>query len=363
MKTLLLLLIVCIAFSLNLIAQEKSGKEIKGERYSFNYSYDRAIKSFATSKNLSVDGQRALAESYHKTDQNMLAEETYSKMIGEGFEIIPEDYYNYAKVLKINGKYPESNQWMDKFAALKTRDLRAGDYLANKSKLADLQKNNSNFYIEHQSINTDALDFGASYYNNKVVFASTRTNHKIFVSKYNWTNKPFWSMYISEAENGQLKTPERFAKGLNGRLHDGPVSFSNEGTYMAFTRNHYRDRSKDKVVELQIWFSSLNDGIWSKPEPFTHNNAAYSVGQPCLTADGKTMYFTSDMPGGFGGSDTYKSTRNPEGDWSAPVNLGNKINTEGDEMFPFLESNSGTFLFSSDGRFGHFLNLLMPAHL
>ncbi len=352
MKTLFIPLIACILISLNLTAQEKSRKELKGERYSFNYSYDKAIKTYTNTENLSVDGQRALAVSYHKVDQNRLSEETYAKMIGAGIDIIPEDYYNYAMVLKINGKYTESNQWMNQFAAIEPNDLRVLDYLANKHKLADLQKNNSEIYIEHQTMNTDALEFGTAYFNDQVVFASTRTNRKIFVSKYNWTNKPFWSMYVSEVEDGQMKTPEPFAKKLNGKLHDGPVSFSNQDTFMAFTRNHYRDRSKDKVVELQIWFSSLIDGKWSKPEPFTHNNTEYSVGQPCLSADGNTMYFTSDMPGGYGGLDIYKSTKDVAGAWSFPVNLGDKINTEGDEMFPFFESNSGTFLFSSNGRFG-----------
>jgi outer membrane protein OmpA-like peptidoglycan-associated protein len=352
MKTLFIPLIACILISLNLTAQEKSRKELKGERYSFNYNYDKAIKTYTNTENLSVDGQRALAVSYHKVDQNRLAEETYAKMIGADIEIIPEDYYNYAMVLKMNGKHTESNQWMDQFAAIKKNDLRVLDYLANKSRLAELQKDNGEVYIEHQTMNTDALDFGTAYYDDKVVFASTRTSRKIFVSKYNWTNKPFWSMYVSEVEDGQMKPPEPFAKKLNGKLHDGPVSFSNQDTFMAFTRNHYRDRSKDKVVELQIWFSSLIDGKWSKPEPFTHNNTEYSVGQPCLSADGNTMYFTSDMPGGYGGLDIYKSTKDVAGAWSFPVNLGDKINTEGDEMFPFFESNSGTFLFSSNGRFG-----------
>jgi len=352
MKTLFIPLIACILISLNLTAQEKSGKELRGEKYSFNYNYDKAIKTFSNTKNLSVDGQRALAVSYHKTDQNILAEETYATMIGAGIDIIPEDYYNYAMVLKINGKYAESNQWMDKFAAIKTNDLRVLDYHANKSRLADLQKDNGEVYIEHQTMNTDALDFGTAYFNDQVVFASTRTNRKIFVSKYNWTNKPFWSMYISEVKDGQLKTPERFAKGLNGKLHDGPVSFSNQGTYMAFTRNNYDDKSKDKVVELQIWFSRLTEEEWSKPTPFTHNNPAYSVAHPCLSADGNTMYFTSDMPGGYGGMDIYKTTKDMADVWSTPVNLGDKINTEGDEIFPFFESTSGTFLFSSNGRFG-----------
>jgi len=352
MKKIFIPLIALIVFSINVTAQEKSNKEIKGDKSSFNYSFDKAIKSYTHDKTLSVEGQRMLAESYHKTDQNILSEETYSKLISANEGIIPEDYYNYAMVLKMNGKYDESNKWMDKFVTLKPEDLRGRDYVANRSELENLQKGNGEYKIEHQTVNTDALDFGTSYYKNKIVFASTRTNHKIFVRKYNWTHKPFWDMYITDVDKGQLNSPKIFNKGLNGKLHDGPVCFSNDGNFMAFTRNNYNDKSKDRVIELQIWFSNFKNGKWSKPTPFVYNNAAYSVGHPCLTPDGKTMYFTSDMPGGYGGTDIYKTTKVGIAEWSTPVNLGDKINTEGDEMFPFISDQNGTFFFSSNGRYG-----------
>jgi outer membrane protein OmpA-like peptidoglycan-associated protein len=352
MKKIFIPLIALIVTCMNVIAQEKSYKEIKGDKSSFNYSFDKAIKSYTHDKHLSVEGQRMLAESYHKIDQNIKSEEAYSKLMTQGTGIIPEDYYNYAMVLKMNGKYEESNQWMDKFVVLKPEDLRVKDYVANSSKLAKMQKDNGEFQIKHQSINTDALDFGTSYYKNKVVFASTRTHFKFFVRKYNWTKEPFWNMFIADVDSNQLKNPEIFNRSMNGNLHDGPACFSNDGNFMAFTRNNYHVKSKGRVVELQIWFSSFKDGKWSKPTPFIYNNTAYSVGHPCLTSDGNTMYFTSDMPGGYGGTDIYKTSRDEKGEWGIPVNLGDKINTEGDEMFPFLEDKSGTFFFSSNGRFG-----------
>jgi tetratricopeptide (TPR) repeat protein len=94
--------------------------------------------------------------------------------------ILPEDYYNYAMVLKTNGKYDEANKWMDKFKELKPDDLRAKDYAANKNELTNLLKDNGKYKIKHLNVNTDALDFGTCYYKNKIVFASTRTNLKLF---------------------------------------------------------------------------------------------------------------------------------------------------------------------------------------
>lgn len=352
MKNLLILVLAFtfIGFSVN--AQKKSIKEIKGGKYSFNYSYDKAIKAYSNAKDLTVEGQRVLAESYHKVDSNAAAAKVYFGMISAGNGIIPEDYYNYAMALKMTGNYTESAKWMDKFATLNPGDLRVKDYKANGNKLADLQHGTPEFKIEHQTMNTGALDFGTAYYNTKVVFASTRTHHVFFVSKYNWTRKPFWDLYVADVDSNQLSNPQIFDRKMNKNLHDGPACFSNEGTFMAFTRNNYRAKNKNNVVELQIWFSNYTNEKWSKPTPFNYNNTDYSVGQPCLTSDGNIMYFASDMPDGFGGVDIYKTTKDAAGVWQKPVNLGNKINTEGDEMFPFLETKSGIFFFASNGRFG-----------
>jgi len=349
-KTLIIAIaFIFICFSAN--AQDKSRRELKGDKYAFRYAYDDAIKSYTKAKQLTMEGQRRLAESYHKMGQNIQAEDTYSKLVNSQGQIIPEDYYNYAMVLKINGKFTESNKWMDKFAELKPNDLRAKDYSLNKNEFVNLTKDNGEFKIVNQHINTGADDFGTCYYKNGIVFASSRSS-KMFPRKYKWSGKPFCDLYFSEVIDGQMKSPNNFSKKLNGKLHDGPASFSNNGTFIAFTRNNYNDKSKDNIVELQIWFSTYKDGKWLKPEPFAYNNSEYSVGQPCLTADGNTMYFTSDMPGGYGGADIYRSTKNNIGEWSKPENLGTKINTEGDEMYPFFIEHNQTLLFSSNGRFG-----------
>jgi hypothetical protein len=351
MKKIIVPVIAFLWICFNVTAQEKSNSELKGDKYAFRYAYDDAIKSYKKADVLSTEGQRNLAESYYKMGKNMEAEAEYLKLITSLGKILPEDYYNFAMVLKSNAKYLEADKWMDKFVELKPNDLRAKDYLANKNKLSNLLKDNGEYKIIHQNTNTNAEDFGTFYYKNSIVFASSRSN-KMFPRKYNWTGKPFCNMYISEVDDGQMKSPESFDKKLNGNLHDGPASFSKYGDFMVFTRNNYKDKTDDKIVELQLWFSSNIDGKWSKPEAFAYNNSEYSVGQPCLTSDGKTMYFTSDMLGGFGGADIYMSKNNGNGQWSKPENMGSKVNTEGDEMFPFYEESISMFYFTSNGRYG-----------
>jgi len=352
MKKLLIPIIILIGIGVNAFAGDKSTKEKRGDKYFRVYSFDKAIDSYTHAKKLSVEGQRKLAKSYQNLNQKTQSEEAYAKLTSTAGGTLPEDYYNYAMLLKSDGKYDESNKWMDKFNELKPEDLRAKDYAANKTELADLSKDDGKYKVEHLNVNTDADDFGPSYYKNKIVFVSTGANPDLMKRTYNWNGKPFLNMYVSEVDNNQLKSPEKFDKKLNGKLHDGPASFSKDGNYMAFTRNNYDTKRKDKIVNLQICFSTYKDGKWSKPEPFILNNKDYSVGHPCLSADGNTMYFSSDMPGGFGGVDIYRITKDEKGTWGKAENLGNKVNTEGDELFPFYDENSKNLYFSSNGRFG-----------
>lgn len=352
MKKLYIPIIIFIGMSINVIAQEKSRTELKGDKYAFKYSYDEAINAYNRTKHLSTEGQRRLAQSYHKMNQNIQSETEYSKLINASAGVLPEDYYNYAMVLKTNGKSDESNKAMDKFNELKPDDFRAKDYVANKAAFADWSKDDGKYKITHLDVNTDAVDFGTSYYKDKIVFSSSREKPKFIKRVDNWTGRPFLNMYVSEVNNVQLKNPENFSKRFNTKMNDGPASFNKEGTYMAFTSNSYDIKKKDKIVQLEIYFSTYKDGKWSKAEPFVLNNKEYSVGHPSLTPDGNTMYFSSNMPGGCGGADIYRITKDEKGTWGTPENMGNKINTEGDELFPFYEGKNGVLFFASNGRFG-----------
>ena len=305
----------------------KSSKETSGDKHYFVYSFDKAIKAYSSSKELSVDGQRRLAKSYFKLNRNGEAEIAYSKLISLPGGNSPEDYFNYAMVLKANSKYDEANICMDKFNTLKPNDLRAKDYVANKEELNTLLKDNGKYMITVLDLNTAAIDFGPSYYKNNIVFASSRTT-KINPKTSNRTGQPYLNMYVSEVDKNQLKTPEIFDKDLNEKMNDGPASFNKAGTFMAFTKNNYTLKKKELIVNLEIYFRTYSNDKWSDPEPFLLNNKEYSVGHPSLSADGNTMYFSSNLPGGFGGVDLYRVTKNAQGIWSKAENLGDKVNTE-----------------------------------
>jgi outer membrane protein OmpA-like peptidoglycan-associated protein len=351
MKTLLTSIILLIGFSLSAAPKTKTKKEMQGDKYYFVYSFDKAINSYTHSKTLSVEGQRRLAISYHSMDQNIQSEAAYATLINTSGGNLADDYFNYAMVLKSNGKIQESGNMMEKLNQQYPGDLRGKDFKAHQGELAMLSKDDGKFGVTHLDVNTDAQDFGPCYYKSQIVFTSSRSN-KLNPRKYNWNGLPFLDMYVCDVNQDQLKDADIFDKSLDGKMHDGPASFNKAGTFMAFTRNNYDLKRKDRVVNIEICFSTFANGKWSEPVPFSLNNKEYSVGHPCLSADGNTMYFSSNMPGGFGGADLYRITRSEGGEWGKAENLGDKINTEGDEVFPFFEESNEVLFFASNGRYG-----------
>lgn len=352
MKKISTAIMLFLATSFLVHAQDKSANEKRADKYVFNYSYYKAINLYTKISPLSIGALRNLAKSYSSLDSNTQAEATYLQITREPSGVVPEDYYNYAVTLKTNGKYTESDLAMDKFALAKPEDLRAQSYLAGKGTLAKLQMDEGRYRITHLSINTSGPDFGPTYFRNQLVYISSRATPAFIMHKDNWHRKPYLDMYMAEIDGNQLKKVKSFSSLLNGRMHDGPACFSNNDSVIAYTRNNYDDHSVDRKVELQLMFSSLKNGSWQEPIPFVYNANEYSVGHPSLTPDGKTLYFASNMPGGFGGADIYRSNKDAYGNWSKPQNLGNLVNTEGDELFPFVLEKKQVLLFSSNGRFG-----------
>ena len=280
MKNLIIPIIICVGFSNKSIAQEKSKSEIRGDKYAFKYSYDKAIESYNQAKSLTPEGQRHLAEAYHNMNQNTESEIAYAKLVSLPTGVLPEDYFKYAMVLKTNNKYDLAYISLDKFKELKPSDLRAIDYELHKADLENLTKDLGKYKLSTLDINSEDQDFSTAFYKNNLVFASTRSGAKMIKRTSNWNGKPYLNMYSSEIKDNQLCKPKIFDKGLDGKLHDGPASFNSEGTYVAFTRNHYHDKSKDKMVELQIYFSSYVDGKWSTP------TASFSAPKKPTTASG-----------------------------------------------------------------------------
>lgn len=143
---------------------------------------------------------------------------------------------------------------------------------------------------------------------------------------------------------------------VNGTYHEGPVAISADGKTMYFTRSHYTDRKlakdEDDVSHLMLFRATLNDvNEWDDVRAFAYNGLDHSTGHPALSADGKTLYFASDRPGGHGGTDLWLSRDNGTG-WSEPVNLGPSVNTPGNELFPTINGNTLYFASTAHENMG-----------
>ena len=201
------------------------------------------------------------------------------------------------------------------------------------------------YTIEKTHFSSDKYDeFSPVYYNNGIVYSSNRNTG---ISSYS-TDQDEGLLQIYFADTTGKGQPSRlFSKNLSSLSNDGPVTFNKRRDTIYFSRNQDISRNSGERNKLGIYSAVLVDGQWSKIRELRINNEWYNVTTPCLSPDGGKLFFASDKPGGYGGSDIYYSQWTGDR-WADPVNLGNVINTKGNESFPFINSE-GELFFSSDG--------------
>ncbi|GAA0876433.1 hypothetical protein GCM10009118_28430 [Wandonia haliotis] len=353
-----ILVIIACVLSLSLLGQ--SGKLKKADNYFERLSYAYAAELYEELIGSEVDSpelKSKLAYSYLKMDNYTESVNYYSQMITSS-EAKPEDYYNYSYVLKQTGNYTESDKWMNTYSNQVTADLRGQLFLENTTYKSRIEKNQPFFSLENLSLNTSSADFGG-YYNSsqdQLYFLTARKKTAFVKKEWSWDAKRFLDVYkASVSQDQKLGDPERVSK-VNTKFHEGPLTFSPDGSKVYYTRNNIssgkKRRDGQRIQNLKIYIAKVDEkGKWVDEVEFPYNSTNYSIGHPAITRDGKTMYLVSDMPGGFGGADIYKVQIHEDGTFGEMVNLGKEINTEGQEMFPFIDSE-GRLFFSTDGHPG-----------
>lgn len=353
-----ILVIIACVLSLSLLGQ--SGKLKKADNYFERLSYAYAAELYEELIGSEVDSpelKSKLAYSYLKMDNYTESVNYYSQMITSS-EAKPEDYYNYSYVLKQTGNYTESDKWMNTYSNQVTADLRGQLFLENTTYKSRIEKNQPFFSLENLSLNTSSADFGG-YYNSsqdQVYFLTARKKTAFVKKEWSWDAKRFLDVYkASVSQDQKLGDPERVSK-VNTKFHEGPLTFSPDGSKVYYTRNNIssgkKRRDGQRIQNLKIYIAKVDEkGKWVDEVEFPYNSTNYSIGHPAITRDGRTMYLVSDMPGGFGGADIYKVQIHEDGTFGEMVNLGKEINTEGQEMFPFIDSE-GRLFFSTDGHPG-----------
>lgn len=345
-------LILFILFQTGL-AFAQSGQLAKGNFYYDRAGYFQAIPCFERVLGSEFDSpemQQKLAYSYNFCGEFAKAETLYKKLIAKKAD--PQSLYQLAYSLARQNKQDEANTYLQQFAAASPSDQRAQLFLKDPSYLNKLIAAEPHFKIANTGLNTDHADFGVYPIpgKNEAMIVSSRRFSYWGNPRWAGDNEQFLDLFTIELIKDKTENaPKYVQKPLNTGMHEGPACFSADGQVMYFTADN-RTANTTELVHLKIYRAYWKDGVWSDREELSINDNSFSTGHPVLSKDGKTLYFVSDRPGGFGGSDIYSVPLYANGKFGAVQNLGANVNTEGNEMFPWI--NGDLFFFASNGRPG-----------
>ncbi len=293
-----------------------------------------------------------VAESYRLSNRIKDAEPFYAKAKGRGTKKDSVGLY-YAKALQANGKYEEAKKELDNLAAstedekLKDRvgkELKGLDYLTNLTSKKDYYR-----VKNLDALNTPFAEYAPAYSNSELYFASSRTNARI----YEASGTPFTDLYQVDTKgaNVDIATLKTLPSNINlQNVNTGCITFTPDGKLMIFARGNSGKRKGGSDVDL--FLSRFRNGQWSDPVPINVNQPNSWESTPALSPDGRTLYFSSNRKGGYGGLDLYSAQMDSRGRFGKVKNLGPDINTGGDELFPYVAENSKLY-FSSDGHPGY----------
>ncbi len=357
-KTILLMTFLLICG--NSFAQERKLKKAKRayERYEYINAQETYLK-IAEKGYKSAELFQNLGNTYYFNSQFKDAAKWYGKLINEFPEEVESEYYfRYAQVLKASKKYKESDKYMALFAEANADDQRGKMYMEIPDYLEKIGFQSGRYEVTNLAANSYASDFGASFYQDKIVFSSSRDTLLFNKNIHEWNEESFLDLYQASVNdsNGELSDINKLGRKINTKYHESTSVFTKDGNTVYFTRNNYTRRryraSTDGTNKLKIYKSyRTSKGDWTTPFPLPFSSDEYSIAHPTLSEDEKTLYFSSDMPGGEGLSDIYKVAINDDGSFGNPENLGDKINTEGRESFPFVTKDNELY-FASNGHIG-----------
>ena len=295
---------------------------------------------------------KQIAESYYNIFSSKEAVEWYAKATATQQDA--DVYYHYAQMLKAEGKYEDANAQMKKFASLAPSDQRAVVFNQDPNYLPKLKSQPKLYDEKVLDINDDKYgSFGGVLANdNSFYFSSTRNTAR---KKYGTNEQPFLDLYTSTYNaNGTFSEPTPVSD-LNTKWHDGPAALSTDGKTMYFNSESFNEKKqfeRDKEMNLKLGqiylYKSVREGDkWGEPQLLPFNNKAWSSKNASVSKDGKTLYFASDREGTMGSFDIWKVEVKADNSYGEPVNLGNKVNTGGNEDYPFINDDNRLF-FSSD---------------
>lgn len=349
--------------SLNVLAQRnvaKSADEAFG-RKQYSVAIDRYKKAYGRVKKNSDERDRIgyrLAESYRLTGNYKRAEITYRRVLrSEIPNRNPEILLVYADLLKMMQKYDEAIDYYNQYTERVPDDPRGKLGAESAALIMEWLENPSKYEITPlKKVNSRDSDFAPAWSSNnfnEIIFTSNRDG-ATGKEKDGWTNKSFSDFFISRLDrNNQWSTPTLLddTESINTKANEGAPFMNANFSTLYFTRCNNIPLQESGC---QIFTSSRSGRSWSQPVPLQMRgvDSLDVVGHPTISDSELILYFATERKDGFGGKDIWVAMRDSKKDaFSRPLNLGERINTKGDEIFPFLR-NDTTLYFASNGHGG-----------
>lgn len=354
MKNIFYILLVSTLSVLSLQAQDRTTS--KADSYFDRLEYTKAAKQY--NKIVERGGgspyvYKRLADASYYINNTKEAERFYKILVVNEDNATPEDFFRYSQMLKANGKNELVQEAMQKFANLAPEDVRAKAFMDNPNYMDEIENKQPSFSAKILELSSpDYADFGAYEHNGMLYFVSSRNKSR---KKHAMTGQPVLDVYVAENVAGTFTNEKEVDGEINSSYNEGTVAITNDGQTIYFNRNNSGNGRKyeansEGIGQLRLYRASLVSGRWRDVEPLAFTEDEFSYSHPALSPDNKYLYFSSDIPGGYGQSDIYKVEILKDG-FGEPVNLGSSINTPGRENFPFLDDENRLF-FSSDGHLG-----------
>lgn len=223
------------------------------------------------------------------------------------------------------------------------------NYNNNPNTIDELNKSGLEFYVYDSDINTKYTEIPSAVFRNKLILVSSKKIGGLGNGIDKHTNEPFSELFCLDIDAfGSAENPLFFSRIINTKNNEGQVTFSPDERTMYFTRS-----LRENSTNYQLYKTTLKEnsnGEWTDEMKLDLSDDSYSIEDPYVSKDGTELYFSSNMPGSFGGYDLYVAKINPDGTIEEPMNLGPKINTQFDDKFPHLSWDGRKLFFSSEGH-------------
>lgn len=352
-KSFLILISTILLFAFTASAQDVKTK--KADRYFELFQFDKAIEQYERIIKKEPDNYHALVrlgDSYRLLGRPADAEFWYGSAAKHA-QADPTVVLNYAQALRSNGKYSEAKSVYQRYTSLAPNDPRGPELAKSMDEINKLKADSLRYnVINLRDANTPGSEFSPAYYQDSLLIFPSNRGKK---GKDVWQGGAFLDLYTASITSDTVVGDVKALDGkVNSKFHEGPVTFNKDYTVIYFTRNSFvksKKKGSQDIMRLSVFKSTLENGKWGPVERLPFNNDDYTCGHPTLSADGKYLYFSSDMPGGFGGLDLWRVAVAEDGTYGTPENLGDGVNSVGNEQFPVLHQD-GTLYFASDAYVG-----------